>query len=151
MALTDEESSIVNAVASDPELSSKAKVIASLMLERVERIVRHGNDQSVMQLAGRVMPALMKSIGDRGNDDELKATFFEMREEIRNAVRPVDTEGRVVATEDRPIGVELDDEAPSLELALEPVFEPPPKKRAGGKGRPERLRTSTRAAGGART
>lgn len=131
--LTDEEASVVGAIAGDPALAQRAKTIADLLLNRVERIVRNGTDAAVMTLAGRIMPALVKTIGDRGGDDNLRQIFEEMRTEMRTYGQPVD-EGNPVAVED---------EAPPIE---EP---PPPKKRAGGKAKPEKIRVSTKAVGGA--
>lgn len=104
MALTDEESVVVNAVAGNADLSARAQRIADKLLARIERIVEHGNEQAVTNLASRMMPALLKAMGDRGNDDDLAKTFADMRAEMRDYSAAVIEQAPDVAEDVAPVG-----------------------------------------------
>lgn len=98
--LNNEDTAVIEAIAGNPELVDRVKRIAEQLLGRMEQIVRNGNDQTVVQMASRVMPGLLKAMGDRGQDDSLRQMFMDLREEMRGYQAGVDPVADAVADED---------------------------------------------------
>jgi hypothetical protein len=78
----------------------------------------------VLGLASKVMPALLKAMGDRGQDDELRQTWEELRTEMR---------GYTVASLEQ------------VEDVAEDVAPVVPKRRSGGARKAPEIRVSTKA------
>jgi hypothetical protein len=69
----------------DPELAARARSLGARALDEVERVFREGHPTEKQAIIRAMLPTLMKTEKEAGEDDELEVMRTQLREVMKKA------------------------------------------------------------------